>query len=252
MVRLFLVLVMLTFGHSASAGSVTLTFDEFSCAGVPATKGREGVVTYTNPNSRAIGACGPQILLGDDGLSQQMRIHADPGALFDLVSFDIDASYEIFKIARDLFNEGRDMQIAERGGSLVEEAFFWDVGPSGDLAEAAQLEIAESYPFFGITGLRNGAVVAQTRIDTNGRSSYQPGAEFSGLDEIRLRVAANSRSIWSNNRFLFGCGTQCGQATIDNVVLNVQVAAVPLPASVWLMGFGLLALWPLRRMRQTS
>ena len=94
--------------------------------------------------------------------------------------------------------------------------------------------------------------MARTRIDTNGVPTYPPSSQFSDLDELRLGVAANSRSIWANNRFLFGCGNQCGQATIDNVVLNVQVAAVPLPATVFLMGFGLLALWPLRRMRKAN
>ena len=252
MARLFLVLMMLAFGQSAAAGSVTLTFDEFSCTGTPASEGRTGSVTYTNPNSSAIGACGPQILLGDDGLDQQMRIFADPGARFDLVSFDIDATYEIFRVARSLFNPGRDTQIAEQGGNRVQESFFWDVGPRGELAEPAQLQQAESHPFFGITGLRDGKIVARTRIDTNGVSTYQPSSEFSDLDELRLGVAANSRAIWANNRFLFGCGNQCGQATIDNVVLNVQVAAVPLPATVFLMGFGLLALWPLRRMRKAN
>lgn len=250
MTRLFLILMMLAFGQSASAGSVTLTFNEFACNGTPATSGRNGSVSYTNPNNGFIGVCGPQIVLGDDGLSQQMKIFADPGARFDLVSFDVQASYEVFKIARSLFNEGRDTEVEERGGNLIEESFFWDVGPNGELSEAARPELAETHPFLAITGLRDGEIIARTRIDTNGRSNYQPGSEFSDLDEIRLAVTANSRDIWSSRRYLFGCGNQCGQATIDNVVLNVQVAAVPLPATAMLMGLGLLALWPLRRMRK--
>lgn len=250
MTRLFLMLMMLAFGHSASAGSVTLTFDEFSCGGTSATSGREGGISYTNPNNGFIGACGPKILLGDDGLSQQMKILADPGVRFDLVSFDVDASYEIFRIARNLFNAGRDTEVIERGGNMIEESFFWDVGPTGELAEAARPQATDSHPFLAITGLRDGEIIARTRIDPNGRSSYQPSAEFADLDEIRLGVTASSRNIWSSNRFLFGCGNQCGRATIDNLVLNVQVAAVPLPATALLMGFGLLALWPLRRMRR--
>lgn len=249
MARLFLVLVMLAFGQTATAGSVTLTFDDFQCGGAPATSGSQGGVSYTNPNNGFIGVCGPEIVLGDDGLSQQMKILADPGVRFDLVSFDVDATYEVFKIARNLFNAGRDDAVIERGGNLIEESFFWDVGPQGELAESARPQRSDSHPFLAITGLRDGEIIARTRIDPNGRSSYQPSSEFADLDEVRLAVTANSRSIWFSDRFLFGCGNQCGKATIDNVVLNVQVAAVPLPASVWLMGLGLLALWPLRRMR---
>ena len=250
MIRLLVVLLTAVWAQSAMAGSVRLTFDEFACDAGPAFSGRTGAVRYTNPNAGFIGTCGSNVVIGDDGLVGQMKIIADPGAVFDLVSFDLRAGYEVFRIARSAFNAGQDVAVAERGGNLIEEALFWDVSPNGELAEAASPEEVESFPFLGITGLRNGEIVARTRIDTTGRRSYQPSAEFSNLDEVRIGTTANSRDIWTSRRYLFGCDTQCGQATIDNVALNVRVAAVPLPAPAWLLGLAVLALWPISRMRR--
>ncbi|WP_370402233.1 hypothetical protein [Sulfitobacter sp. JB4-11] len=258
MARLFLILVISAFGQTASAGSITLTFDEFTCSGDPVFEGRQGPITYTNPNQFAYSNCGPRILVGDDGFSQKAAIRADEGTVFDVTSFDLSADYDVYRFPRAALNDAFNQTIETDGiggfGILLEEVLFWDVGPNLELKFEADAEKLASFDYFELLGYRDGALVAEDAFDPAGVSNYAPGDAFENLDEMILGVSVSGYSTWFDDDYIYGCAIQCGSATYDNVVLQtrVAVAPVPLPATALLMGIGLLALWPLRRLRRRA
>lgn len=253
MARLFLILVMLAFGSTAQAGSLTLTFDEFACDGEFTTRGSAGTVSYTNPNQYTYGNCGARVLLGDDGFSQKAAITAQDGTVFDLMSFDINAAYNIYRFPRAALNDALNRTIDEEGtrgfGILLDTLRYFDVGPDYELKFEAEPEKLASFNYFEISGYRDGALVAEEAFDPAGQSSHTPGDDFRNLDRVVMGVSVSGFSTWFDDDYLYGCEIQCGSASYDNVALEtrVAVAPVPLPASAWLMAVGLLALWPLRR-----
>jgi len=260
--KLFLIFVLMSLGQTASAASVKLTFDEFDCGMEYADSGRSGSISYTNPNQDRYGNCGQIILLGDDGWEDNAAIRADKGTVFDVKSFQVWSNYGISRFPRSALNTGYNPALDP--GFHFYQIRDWKVGPYDELKYAAVAEVTESFNYFEILGYRDGLLVAQESFDPSrngaGWMTYEPGANFSNLTDLVLRVTMYggyiSQSIYFDDDYLYGCigdFFRCGNAMYDNVVLETRtafVAPVPLPAAGMLMGFGLLTLWSLRRSKR--
>lgn len=94
-----------------------------------------------------------------------------------------------------------------------------------------------------VNGLSGGEVVAQRRFTLEDgaffRQTITLGGRFSGLEGFLIEIVYPTVGI---------CDAPCGHFDLDWVEL--QPAAVPLPASMTLMGAAGLGLWGIRRRRR--
>jgi hypothetical protein len=95
-----------------------------------------------------------------------------------------------------------------------------------------------------VTGLSGGEVVAQRRFTLEDtafdRQTITLGGKFSGLEGFIIELIYPTVGL---------CDAPCGHFDLD--WLELEPAAVPLPASMTLMGAAGLGLWAIRRRRRT-
>ena len=205
---------------SVSAATVTLGFDEGDGPG----RFEEDGYSY---DYDTVYNDGSQILLTDDSGLESTLIESTTGSRFDAVAVDLFGFTKLFRTGSHPYDP------------KVEE--FEDWAMTDDIA----------YHNLSISGLRDGERVAYHTSNVEGPyTTTLFDSSFSNLDQLIFALQVPAPAFFTFDvpdltNFLW-CDEWCSDVGIDNLTLraasDVDVAPVPLPASLWLLTFAFAGL----------
>lgn len=212
-------MAMAMIGGAASATTVSLGFEDSADCSFD-HEARAGNVTWSDSNKCMYDDVQPDIGLGDDGWSSAIWFTADAGTRFTPLAFDVLDSWLSLERAED------------RPGFDPEQA-NWQ---------------SYAFDYMALTGYRDGAVVASSRITPVAGSSVALDASFALIDRFSIKLLGgywgHYDPVLEEDGYWYRCSNEVGRchfARIDNLVADI-VAPVPLPATAGLLGFGVLTL----------
>ena len=226
---------------AAQARTVTITFDG-GCEALHGggdveqrrMNGREGPITFTDPNLSVYWHCSDDILLGDDGWSGKSSLQSAIGETFDVVSLDIGGDHNVVRVL--------DSQNMDDGEA------YWAL-------ERGDVERVDEFVLLDILGRRpdGSTVTTQWAPDDPSATSFATFTGIASMTFVMTTVWDGMGSLYRGpDGYWYGCNGQafrCGSLGYDNLVLRLDSlpTPVPLPTAGWMMVGMLGSLAALRR-----